>query len=173
MSDPLDGELLTLLNKLNKIQGEVGGGKVKRIKGDDGKIDRFLDLQAQMTEKLVNLKENFENIQRLEKSPGSNPKELIKAQSQVRTDLASLNEDWKELDANYRKEAKKKRSKFSSEELEQRQAILTTLQSEIQRIKDIQRAGYVKGYQSVQMDAMEDSILFNPVNMVSIPQLLF
>jgi hypothetical protein len=39
---------------------------------------------------------------------------------------------------------------------------LTALQGEIQRIKEIQRAGYIKGYQGVQMDKMEDSEIFNP-----------
>ena len=161
MADPLDGELLVLINKLNKIQGQVGGVKVK--KGDhEGKIDRFLDLKNQMTERLMGLKETFENIQVLEKNPGSNPKELISEQSKVRSELTLLNEEWKELDLNYRNEAKKRRSKFSPEELEQRQQILNALQMEIQRIKDIQRAGYVKGYQSVQLDKMEDSELFNP-----------
>lgn len=162
MADPLDGELLALINKLNKIQGQVGGVKVKGGGGDDGKIDRFIDLKNQMTDRLMGLKEIFENIQALEKNPGSNPKELISEQSKVRSELAALNEDWKELDLNYRNEAKKRRSKFSPEELAQRQQILGALQDEIQRIKAIQRAGYVKGYQAVQLDKMEDSELFNP-----------
>ena len=163
MADPLDGELLALINKLNKIQKEVGGVKGKGGSGEgNGKIDRFLDLKSQMTDRLMGLKETFENIQLLEKTPGSNPKELIGEQSKVRSELAALNEDWKELDLCYRNEAKKKRSKFSPEDLALRQQMLVALQAEIQRIKEIQRAGYVKGYQSVTMDRMEDSEIFNP-----------
>lgn len=161
MADSLDGELIGLINKLNKIQKKVGGGKLELKGKNDGKIDRFSDLKDQMTERLMELKETFEEIQRLEKTPGSNPKELIGAQSKVRTELTALNNDWKELDNNYRNEAKKKRSKLGPEELAQRQQILTTLQTEIQRIKVIQRAGFVKGYQGVQMDTMENSELFN------------
>ena len=167
MADSLDGELLALINKLNKIQKEVGGVKAK-ANVDGGKIDRFMDLKTQMTDRLMDLKETFENIQRLEKTPGSNPKELIGEQSKVRSELALLNEDWKELDLTYRNEAKKRRSKFSEEELGERQQILTALQLEIQRIKEIQRAGFVKGYQTVQMDRMEDSAMFNPTYKVSV-----
>jgi DNA repair ATPase RecN len=166
MADPLDGELIGLINKLNKIQKKVGGGKSEAKGKNDGKIDRFSDLKDQMTERLMELKETFEDIQRLEKTPGSNPKELIAAQSKVRTELTALNDDWKELDNNYRNEAKKKRSKLGPEELAQRQQILTTLQIEIQRIKVIQRAGFVKGYQGVQMDTMENSELFNSKSQV-------
>jgi DNA repair ATPase RecN len=162
MGDSLDSELLLLISRLNKIQGQVGGAKSKWNKDHDGKIDRFIDLKDQMTERLMNLKETFENIQSMEKSPGSNPKELIGEQSKVRSELAALNEEWKELDSTYRNEAKKRRSKFSAEELSHRQQILDALQLEIQRIKDIQRAGYIKGYSGVQMEKMEDSELFNP-----------
>lgn len=93
---------------------------------------------------------------------GSNPRELISLQSQVRTELATLNEDWKELDISYRNECKKRRSKISVEELSQRQQMLSALQEEIQRIKEIQRAGFVKGYLGKQIDKMEESEVFNP-----------
>ena len=162
MSDSVDTELLGLISRLNKIQKEVGGAKTKGQSGDhDGKLDRFLDLKDQMTERLMNLKETFETIQNMEKTPGSNPKELIGEQSKVRSELALLNDEWKELDVTYRNEAKKKRSKFSPEELSHRSQILEALLTEIQRIKDIQRAGHVKGYQGVQLEKMEDSEMFN------------
>ena len=162
MADSVDSELILLINKLNKIQKDVGGVKSKGSAESDGKVDRFIDLQNQMTERLMNLKETFEGIQSLEKTPGSNPKELIGEQSKVRTELAALNEEWNDLDAVYRSEARKKRSKLTPEELSHRQQILDTLQVEIQRIRDIQRAGYIKGYQGSQIERMEDSELFNP-----------
>ena len=52
MADSLDGELLALINKLNKIQKEVGGVKAK-ANVDGGKIDRFMDLKTQMTDRHV------------------------------------------------------------------------------------------------------------------------
>jgi hypothetical protein len=73
-----------------------------------------------------------ETAQGLEKQPGSNPRELIAVQSQIRGDLATLNEDWKELDALFRSEAKKRKSKISPEEMGKREKILLEFQSEIQ-----------------------------------------
>lgn len=52
MSDIIDVELIEIISKLNKIQVEVGGEKSKEkttaAVGEDGKIDRFLDLRNQM-----------------------------------------------------------------------------------------------------------------------------
>jgi DNA repair ATPase RecN len=129
MSDQIDGELLGLINKLNNIQKEVGGGKAQTTNFDsEGRIDRFLDLRGMMTERLNKIKDTLETVRSLEKVPGSNPKELISAQSQVRTEMTALNDEWKELDGLYRNEAKKKRSKFTPEEMSARKAMLTTLQ---------------------------------------------
>eukprot|EP01035_Chromulina_nebulosa_P019369 gene19369-25236_t len=168
MSDNVDADLLDIINKLNKIQKEIGGAKAKEaIVGEDGKIDRFLDLRNQMFNRLSNIKDTLELVHRLEKSPGSNPKELISAQSKVRTELTAINEDWKELDTLYRNEAKKKRSKLSPEEMKSRQQMIVKLQLEIQGIKEIQRAGYVKGYQAIVHSTMEDSELFKPKEFTS------
>jgi len=161
--DPLDAELNTIINKLNKVQGAVGGGKAKvSAIGEDGKLDRFLDLKGRMLERLHDLKETLQQKETLDKA-GGNPKDLIAAGSKIRTDLAALNEEWKELDQIYRAEAKKKRSKHTPEEMAMRQQILMKLQMEITNIKEAQRAGYVKGYQAVQISSMEDSELFKPV----------
>ena len=55
MSDALDAELITLINKLNKIQAEIGGGKAKEnslAAKNGGKIDRFVDLKSQISQEL-------------------------------------------------------------------------------------------------------------------------
>jgi hypothetical protein len=54
-------------------------------------------------------------------------------------------QDWRELDQLYRNEARKRRSKFSPEEMAYRQEALIELQNEINAIKEMQRSGYVKG----------------------------
>lgn len=167
MTDSLDSELIELINKLTKIQSVVGGAKAKEtssVVANDGSIDKFLDLRNLMVNKLNNLKDNLENVHNLEKSPGSNPKELIALQSKIRTDLSSLNDDWRELDILYRNEAKKKRTKFSPEEMALRSNMVSSLQLEIQTIREIQRAGYVKGYQSIFTPTMEESELFRRPN---------
>ena len=56
--DSLDRELSGLLTKLGKIHEEVGGTKKKNIiLGDDGKSDRFLEIKADIIEKLKNIRE--------------------------------------------------------------------------------------------------------------------
>lgn len=67
---------------------------------------------------------------------------------------------FQELDSIFRLETKKRRSKFTPEELAARQNMLVELQSEIQNLKEQQRAGYVKGYKGHQIVKMEDSELF-------------
>ena len=61
----------------------------------------------------------------------------------------------------YRMEARKKRTKFSPEVMKLRKNMVEQLQMEINSIRDVQRSGYVKGYESQQRFVnMEDSELF-------------
>jgi hypothetical protein len=74
-------------------------------------------------------------------------------------------DEWKALEALYRTEANKKRSKYSPEELAERSNSLQVLFNQIQIIKDLQRAGYVKarpakGYEAVRMADMGDAEAF-------------
>lgn len=74
-------------------------------------------------------------------------------------------DEWKALETLYRAEAKKKRSKFSPEELAERSAALQEIFDQIQMIKDLQRSGYVKsrpakGYEQVRMADMADAEAF-------------
>lgn len=166
MPDAIDLELGELLSKLTIIQRNVGGGPKHKDHENalttDGKIDRFLDIRNQIISRLITLKETLELKNRLEKSPGNNPKELIIAQSKIRTELVTIQDEFKELESAYAHETKKKRSKLSPEEINMRQQMIQKLQIEINSMKEIQRAGYVKGYQSVQMVSMENHEIFQP-----------
>jgi SYP7 family syntaxin len=152
MGDSIDVELLTLLTKLNKIQREIGGGKndkgtVGILMGGGDKMDRFTDLEIRVNDRLSIIKSSIEDIQRLEKAQSTNPKELIQLQSTVRTELAAVSDEWKDMDMIHRIEAKKKRSRHSPEELARREAAVTQAQAVIQTLKDLQRQGFVKQYQ--------------------------
>ncbi len=164
MSDALDCELIGLINKLNKIQAEIGGGKQKDsiAAKHGGKIDRFIDLKMQIGERLEVIKTTIDDVKKYEKMPGSNPKDLIGSQSKLRNELSCVTDEWRELDTIFRLETKKRRSKFSPEELAERQNMLVDLQNQIQDIKEMQRAGYVKGYQGNRLTKMEDSEMFRP-----------
>jgi hypothetical protein len=107
MADPLDHELLELINRLNKIQHQVGGDKKEKDKSSsNGKIDRFVDLKSTMCECVEGLKLKIE----MTKNPTSNnPRELIALQSEVRNDLAQLHDQWQELNALYLAESKKRK----------------------------------------------------------------
>lgn len=159
--DAIDGELLALQNRLKVIQKEIGGGKEK-AKGcsHDGKMDRFLDLFEHMSERLETIKNCIEEIRKLEKVPGSNPTELISNQSKVRSELNTLGDEYKELEMLQRLESKKRRSRYSPEELKDRQEKVVFMQASIQEIKDLQRAGFVKAYATNRVAKMEDSEMF-------------
>jgi DNA repair ATPase RecN len=163
MADALDAELIGLINRLNKAQAVVGGpSKSKHVTafGEDGKIDRFLDLRNQMMERINEIIETLKAVQQMEKSPGSNPKGIIEGNSKIRTELKTLTENWEELDGIYKAEAKKKRSKYSKESMQERQQVLTALRLEIEKIREMQRKGYNRNYNTVQLATMENSELF-------------
>lgn len=163
MSEVIDNELNALLSRLNKVQKEIGGGKQKDKNlghGGNGKVDHFIDLSERMHERLATIKEAVEVIRKLEKVPGANPTELITNQSKVRTEVNIISDEWKELDTVYRLESKKKRSRYTKEELAARQNIVVALQRSIQDIKDSQRSGFVKGIETKRMVTMEESDMF-------------
>ncbi len=54
------------------------------------------------------------------------------------------------------------KSKLSSQELVSRRDAVLSIQNEIHDIREMQRAGFVKGYQPAQIIKMEDSELFKP-----------
>lgn len=138
MSESIDAEILQLIGKLNKIQDEVGtvGGDKKRRTGAKASGDRFHDLKNQLIDSLSTMHESVEVAARLEKTPGSNPRELIAVQAKIRADLALVGDDWAELEALYRQEAKKRKSKLSPEEMTTRARVLGDLSTEIQGAHD-------------------------------------
>lgn len=85
MSDALDTELIGLLNRLTKVQKEVGGGKKEKSLAEQmgQKLDRFVDLYDRMNERLQTIKNSIDEIRKLEKMPGSNPRDLITHQGKV------------------------------------------------------------------------------------------
>jgi hypothetical protein len=161
MSDSLDSELVSLINRINKVQNVIGGKKKGGMFSDSrGKVDHFIDLSERMKERLETIKTAVDEIKKLERVPGANPTELITNQSTVRTELNLISEEWKELDTIHRLEKRKKRSRYKQEELDARGMVVYTMQVSIQAIKDSQRSGFVKGIETKRMVTMEESELF-------------
>lgn len=117
--DPLDGELLSLMSKLGKLHVEFGGTKAGTGANgqpaavlEDGKMDRFVDIQRQIEEKLLEVQSTMQSLQILEKE-GGNPKDTIAAQSKIRSLLLILADDLRELDNVHKTEARKRRVRHS------------------------------------------------------------
>ena len=132
-------ELTLLLTKLYNIQEQVGakekssdeekknraeqaGQQVSMGKGRKGKKtgSRFLELKSSIVDRLKSVHALIEEQQG---GKGINPKEAIAAQAEIRELIRQASDEWSELNELYKKEARKKKSKFTLEELEVQQAL--------------------------------------------------
>jgi hypothetical protein len=104
--DSIDGDLLDIINRLHKIQQEVGGGDIKKAEEKKVKLDRFVDMQKAIEERLESLRDKMELTNSGELS---NPRDVIENKSAIRSDITSLGEEWNELNLIYMNESKKKK----------------------------------------------------------------
>ena len=166
MTDKIDSELNLLIGRLSKVQKKVGGpekAQIERVLGEDGKVDAFQDVKQQLKRRIENMHQLLDEVHTL-KEEGQG-KELITAQSKARSALIEIQEQFKVLEGIYNSEAKKKRSKYTKDEMEIRYSELGVLRRNIENIKEAQRSGYVgtkEGYRKVELVDMKDSELFNP-----------
>ena len=110
--------------------------------GEDGRVDSFLTKRESLYEHLVKTKRLLEEVQKLEQSSGTKPKDLIASQSRLRQEITVLSNEWNALNATYNTEMKKRNSKYSRKEMINRGSTLQMLQSEIETVKEKCRAGY-------------------------------
>jgi SYP7 family syntaxin len=158
-----DDELTELLTKLYTIQEDIGAKPAsteeeKKNKAENiatmGKAgtkaaqkgSRFLELKSTIVDRLKSIHRLLKDTKEKETAGygGDNAKEIIKMQAEVRENLRQATEEWKEMDAIYKKEARKKKSKFTVEELEVQQELVRRLHAEIEKIKEAQMRGYSK-----------------------------
>jgi hypothetical protein len=158
----VDDELTELLAKLYDMQERTGAkpptteeekkeraaniatmGKGRKA---EKKGSRFLELKSTIIDRLKDIHRLMGEAKGLEKAGygGDNPKELIKAQAEIREQIRQATDEWKQLDAIYKKEARKKRSKFTPEELEVQAELVQRLNEEIEKIRNAQMAGYTR-----------------------------
>jgi len=162
MASKQDDELTVLLTKLYTIQETVGA---KEKSSDDDKKaraqqaghqvmgsgkkaqkkgSRFLDLKSSIVDRLKTLHGLIEE-QTGGNGKRSNPKEAIAAQAEIREQIRQAEDEWAELNELYKKEARKKKSKFTPEEMEVQQSLVLQLQSEIEKVKEVQLQGFGRG----------------------------
>src|SRR5210317_1375331 len=155
MGNKQDEELQLLLAKLYTIQEQVGAvektsdeekknraataGQVQMGKGRKGKKtgSRFLELKSNIVDRLKSV-HALQEEQSASKS--LDPKVGIQAQAEIRELVRQAQDEWNEMNELYKKEARKKKSKFTPEELEVQQALVMQLNAEIEKVKDVQMA---------------------------------
>jgi len=176
------GEITELLTKLYTMQEDVGAtpktsDEEKKLKAQNvnqasmgkGRAakksgSRFLELKSTIVNRLKTVHELLKKEKERESEgfgAGNNPKETIKAQATMREEIRQASEEWKEMNALYKKEASKKKSKFTQEELEIQATMVGKLQREIEKMKSIQAKGFARG------DASENAAM--DINMAGLP----
>jgi hypothetical protein len=158
-----DDELTDLLAKLYTIQEDIGAkpktsDDEKKARAENvvtmgqgkkaqEKASRFLELKGDIVDRLKSIHQLLKDIKEKEQAGfgGDNAKEVIKMQAEVREQLRQASDDWKTLDEIYKKEARKKRSKFTPEELEVQAELVQRLYTEIEKVKEAQMKGYARG----------------------------
>jgi len=75
---------------------------------------------------------------------GANPNEVIKAKSMMREEIKQAADEWKEMEQLYKVEARKRRSKFTKEQLDIQQTLVTRLNAEIEKVREMQMQGYAR-----------------------------
>lgn len=176
-----DNELAGLLTNLYTMQEELGAkpkttDEDKKNKaetatmGKGGKTEkkgsRFLELKSSIVEKLQSI---HGKMQELSSSKGSvaankNPKEVIVMQNEIREEIRVINEEWEEMNKIYRKEARKRKSKFTPEELEIQKTLVERLGEEIEKMKEVQMRGFGGGG-AAAMKGLDSSPLHQAVDM--------
>ena len=133
-----DEELTLLLTKLYTIQEQVGAiekstdeekkkkaeqsGQVTMGKGRKGKKtgSKFLELKSSIVD---HLKSVHTLLEEQSNSNHLDAKGDIAAKAEIRELTRQAEDEWRELNELYKKEARKKKSKFTVEELEVQQAL--------------------------------------------------
>jgi hypothetical protein len=163
-------ELTLLLTKLYEIQEQVGAvektsnsdkqaraaaaGQIQMGKGKKAqkKGSRFLELKSSIVARLKTVHEMQDEQLN---SKRTNPKEAIAAQAEIRELIRQSSDEWAELNELYKKESRKKKSKFTVEELEVQNTLVVQLSKEIEKVRDVQLQGYAN------RSGLEDGIQVN------------
>lgn len=184
-----DNELAALLTNLYTMQEDLGAkpkttDEERKSKAEtatmgrgnkaEKKGSRFLELKSLIVEKLQII---HRNMQEISSSKGSvaankNPKEVIVLQNQIREQIREISEEYAEMNNIYRKEARKRKSKFTPEELEIQATLVERLGEEIDNIKEVQMRGFGGGGTKANVAALntnlqglEDSPLHRNIDM--------
>jgi hypothetical protein len=151
-----------LLTKLHTIQEDIGAkpktsDEERRTKAENVAVmgkgkhaqkkgSRFLHLKSSIVSRLKNVYQFMKEAKELEGAGygGDNANKVIQVQTKIREQIRQAQEEWRELEGIYKKETQKKKSKFTSEELEVQSELVRELHSELEKAKAAQTKGYAK-----------------------------
>eukprot|EP00536_Pseudo-nitzschia_multiseries_P003325 jgi/Psemu1/236560/estExt_Genewise1.C_510003 len=157
-----DEEITGLLTTLYTIQEDIGAkpkttedekiakarntAKMGSNKKSEKKGSKFLELRSAIVDRLKTIHQLLKDTKEKEGAGygGDNAKEVIKMQSETREQIRQATDEWRELEGIYKKEARKKKSKFTPEELEIQSTLVNRLYAEIEKVKDAQMKGYAR-----------------------------
>jgi hypothetical protein len=157
-----DDDVTGLLTKLYTIQEDIGAvpkttdaeklakaGNVAKMgsgKKAEKKGSQFLELKSSIVDRLRKAQQLLKDSKELEGSGygGDNAKDIIKIQAEIRENVRQATDEWRKLEKIYQKEARKKKSKFTLEELEVQSELVKRLYAKIEEVKEIQTKGYSK-----------------------------
>lgn len=166
MTSKDDKELLELLTKLYEMQENVGAkpkssledkrtkaistsaatmGRGKKAAQRGG---RFIELKSSIVARLKTIHSLLQEEQQrktLSVVAGNNPKEIIQRQAQIREEIKQASDEWSQMNNIYKNEARKRKSKFTPEELDTQQALVQRLYAEIEKMKALSSTNYAKG----------------------------
>lgn len=171
-------ELTELLTKLYSIQEDIGAkpkttDDEKKQKAENvatmgstkkaqKKGSRFLDLKSTILDRLKTIHRLMKETKEKEEAGmgGDNAKDIIKMQAEIREHIRQSGDEWNEMDEIYKKEARKKKSKFSTEELEVQSELVRRLNAEIEKVKELQMRGYARGRESGKAVSLNTKALY-------------
>jgi len=174
-----DEELTELLTKLYTIQEDIGAkpktsddekrakaentAKMGSTKKAEKKGSKFLELKSTIVDRLKTIHQLLKDTKQLEGAGygGNNAKDIIKMQAETRENVRQATDEWRELESIYKKEARKKKSKFTTEELEIQSELVKRLYAEIEKVKDAQMKGYARSRTPDAATALNTKNLFD------------
>jgi len=123
----------------------LGRGKAAKKAGN-----KFMDLKSNIVDRLKTIHSLLEAEQARTRTGvsvvnGNNPKEIIARQAQMREEIRQANDEWQELDGIYKVEARKRKSKFTQEQLDVQQTLVQRLYAELEKVKELSSKGYARG----------------------------
>mmetsp|Transcript_18224 Transcript_18224/g.21076 ORF Transcript_18224/g.21076 Transcript_18224/m.21076 type:complete len:336 (-) Transcript_18224:57-1064(-) len=166
-----DRELLELLTKLYTIQEDVGAkpkstadDKLNRAANSSAMLGKgkaakkagmkFVETKSSCVQRLKKIHEIIqEEADRSKLSAsamagvlnGGSAKDSIVRQAAIRDEIQQAEAEWQELDRLYKNEARKRKSKFTQEQLDVQQTFVQRLYGEVEKVKELNRAGYTRG----------------------------